>query len=356
MFIAQPPAVMTVPPAPAVERRVEVVSFTADVACAGRPIDRGGLLAPRAVVATRFGAVSPPAGPSTYRYTFEIDQQGRARTIRRVPTASPGYYIDASDLAPSLAASRFTGGARSDCSATYTATAAPIEAAAPALLYELASTANPPSTPELWEAVRPAGSNCARNPGRYLRLNMPAFERIAQPQGTASWVFLAYDVDRSGRPGNVRVLGSSGNAALDRAGVRALTDNRYAPGPGYRGCTYHFFHSGAAPGGSPELPPGTPADIADAPGCAVDPKSIAGLIGGGAYPVAFSRRRIEGVAAIGYDTAPWGAVGNVRVLASEPDESFGEAARASLSAGRVAESETGRRGCVQRVRFRLPVE
>lgn len=98
----------------------------------------------------------------------------------------------------------------------------------------------------------------------------------------------------------------------------------------------------------------TPLDTGDQPGCIVDPKSIPGLLDGSAYPRAFSRRGIEGAAVIGYDTAPWGAVGNVSVLGSEPDEAFGDTARNALSNARVVESDSGRRGCVQRVKFKLP--
>lgn len=139
-------------------------------------------------------------------------------------------------------------------------------------------------------------------------------------------MFLAFDVDGDGTPRHVRVLGSSGDPALDRAGIVALADNRYAPGPGYRGCTYHFFHNGPSDRPSPALPADAPADTGDQPGCKVDPKSIAGLLDGSAYPRSFWRRRIEGVAVVSYDTAPWGAIGNVKVVASEPDELFGSIA------------------------------
>lgn len=84
--------------------------------------------------------------------------------------------------------------------------------------------------------------------------------------------------------------------------------------------------------------------------------SVRPLGGNNTYPQAFSRRRVEGVAAVSYDTAPWGAVGNVKVVASEPDEAFGEAARNAIANSRVAENDVGHRNCFRKVRFKLPSE
>jgi TonB family protein len=360
MFTALPPAAISVPAPPVAQRTVTILSFDAVATCGGQQLPSDALVRPRSVVATRFGPSPQAAAQDKYRYSFAIGADGRARTIRRDPVALyAGYYNDTSDLAPSLAASRFaTGMPQADCSVTYTARSLPIEAAPAQLLYELASLPDAGSAPELWDRLRPAGSDCGRGPGQYRRLNLPAFERLDQAPGTSSWTFLAFDVDPSGRPRNVRTLASAGNGQLDRMGIRALSDNRYAPGPGYRGCTYHFHRigPGTSPTASPSLPSDAPADSGDLRGCVVDPKSIAGLLGGSAFPNAFLRRRIAGVAVVSYDTAPWGALGNVKVVAAEPDEAFGEAARAALSNARVSESDTGRRGCVRRIRFQPPPE
>ena len=360
-MLVAPPAVISVPPPPIVSQgqRTEIVAFQPDsLTCGSEPVASSGLVRPLSVVSTRYlpAGVEPPA-PS-YGFTFAIDAQGYARTIRRDAAAPSGFYVDTSDLAPALAASRFPAGApRASCSIRYRVSLSPVETAAMQTVYELAS--RPETTGYLAairDRVRPAGSTCPGEPGQYRRLNLPAFERLPRPANGLAWVFLAFDVDRAGKPGNVRILGTSGDAGLDRAGVSALLDNRYAPGPGYRGCTYHFFHAGQIDRPSPALPADAPADNGDEPGCMVDPKSIAALLDGSAYPRPFSRRRIEGVAVVSYDTAPWGAVGNARVLASEPDEAFGSVARNAFSNARVAESDQGRRGCVRRVRFRLPPE
>ncbi len=354
-------AILSIPvlPVPPEGPRTDVVSFRAgEVACADGPVAPERIVTPFPAVSTRYGAAVGGTIAPTYRLTFAIDAEGRARTIRRESVAPSSWFVDASDLAPALAASQFPAGApRTGCSVRFAATTEPVETAPMPVLYELASRPDTTgSARALFERVRPAGSNCPSQPGQYRRLNLPPFETLPRSPGGPSWVFLAFDVDRAGKPGNVRILGTSGNAALDRAGRGALLANRYAPGAGYQGCTYHFFLSGASDRPAPDLGPDSPADTGDEPGCVVDPRSISGLLDGSAYPRPSLRRRIEGVAVIGYDTAPWGALGNLRVIASEPDDSFGDTARNILSNARVTGNAAGRRGCVQRVRFKLPPE
>jgi hypothetical protein len=345
------------PPALPGYSRAEVVSFTADqISCADGSVSAIDFVRPLKTVWTRYGFSSYAAPPPTYRFEFAIDGQGHARTIRRDATSPPNYYFDISDLAPSLAASQFPAGAPHDkCSVRYKASFNPIATAALSELYELASR---PETagdaPGLYERVRPAGSTCPGEPGQYRRLNLPAFERMRPVVGDPAWVFFAFDVDVGGKPTNVRVLGASGDAELDAAGRRALLANRYAPGAGYRGCTYHFHLSNVTKHPAPDLPADAPSSTADQSGCMIDPKSISGLLDGSAYPKPFARRRIEGVAIVGYETASWGAIGNVKVLMSEPDEVFGAIARDAFSNAHVTEGSSGRRSCVERVRFKLP--
>ena len=360
MFVA-PPVLLSVPAPPTIpqQQRTEIVAFAPDrVRCGGETVAAPRLVRPTSVVSTRYSPAGTDTPALTYRFTFAIDAQGHARTIRREAAAPSTYYVDTGDLAPSLAASQFPARApREGCSVVYLASVSPIETAALQTLYELASRPDTRgSVLTIRERIRPAGSTCPGEPGQYRRLNFPAFERLPPPADGWAWSFLAFDVDSAGQPRHVRVLGSSGDTALDRASIAALADNRYAPGPGYRGCTYHFFHNGPSDRLSPELPADAPADTGNQPGCKIDPNSIAGLLDGSAYPRSFWRRRIEGVAVVSYDTAPWGAVGNVKVVASEPDELFGSIARGAFSNARVAESDQGRRGCVQHVRFRLPLD
>ncbi|MEN2786276.1 TonB family protein [Sphingomonas qilianensis] len=68
------------------------------------------------------------------------------------------------------------------------------------------------------------------------------------------------------------------------------------------------------------------------------------------YPANYRRRGIEGGAVVSYDVAPWGAVGNLKVVASEPTSDFGEAATAMLAGAARTSSAIGASGCIDRVR------
>ena len=68
------------------------------------------------------------------------------------------------------------------------------------------------------------------------------------------------------------------------------------------------------------------------------------------FPEPFRKRSIEGWAIVRYDVAPWGAVGNVKVLESQPSEDFGKQATIMLQNAALPPSR-GMTGCVDRVRY-----
>ena len=72
------------------------------------------------------------------------------------------------------------------------------------------------------------------------------------------------------------------------------------------------------------------------------------------FPEPFRRRPFEGWAVVRYDVAPWGATGNIEVLASEPAAAFGEQAKRVIASATKAPLSSGMAGCVDRVLFRLP--
>nr|WP_246586786.1 TonB family protein [Stakelama flava] len=72
------------------------------------------------------------------------------------------------------------------------------------------------------------------------------------------------------------------------------------------------------------------------------------------FPAGFRRRAIEGWAVVRFDVAPWGETGDVEVIASEPADVFGDAAKTIVSQARLPKSDASRIGCVERVRFKLP--
>ena len=71
------------------------------------------------------------------------------------------------------------------------------------------------------------------------------------------------------------------------------------------------------------------------------------------YPENFRRRGIEGWAVIAFDLAPWGAVGNAKVVAAEPAAEFGEAAQRIVLGSAAASSKKGYSNCVVRVRYAM---
>ena len=71
------------------------------------------------------------------------------------------------------------------------------------------------------------------------------------------------------------------------------------------------------------------------------------------FPDPWRRRAIEGWAIVTFDVAPWGEVGNTRVVASEPAAAFGEQAVRLLRGATKPASATGYSGCFERVRFVL---
>ena len=70
-------------------------------------------------------------------------------------------------------------------------------------------------------------------------------------------------------------------------------------------------------------------------------------------PEVFRRRGIEGWAVIAFDLAPWGAVGNAKVVAAEPAAEFGEAAQRIVFGSATAPSKQGYTNCIVRVRYAM---
>lgn len=178
----------------------------------------------------------------------------------------------------------------------------------------------------------------------------PDLATIPQPAGTSSFSMIAFDIDAQGKPTNVRVEASGGNAALDAAAIRATANSRFAPG-GRTGCRFPYFQRHS----DPILPPPPPAAAdfrkPDARCETLAPWTLPPRM---TFPEPFARRVIEGWAIIGYDVAPWGATGNVTVLASEPAAAFGEEAKRIVAVSKRPPSAQGASGCVERVMFKLP--
>ena len=294
-----------------------------------------------------------PQRPVSVR--FRLDDTGRPLGLTLVPPGPPG--VDATDLLPALAVSRFAPGAeRRDCEILVDVEVSRVSAAPLPLLHQylvLGANRSPWAASvsrTAFDRTIPPASDCFR-PAPYVRLRAyPAFETIAQAPGTMSYSMTAFDIDAAGRPVNVRVTDSSGNAELDRQALEAVSQSRFQPGA-RRGCTYPYWRRGEETVSAPE-PPAHAALRPEDADCPED-RRLANLPPL-QFPPGFERRNVEGWAVVRYDVAPWGATGNVRALAVEPAAPFGEWAVNIVRQARQPESERGYRGCVARVRFVLP--
>lgn len=277
-------------------------------------------------------------------FAFAIDEGGRPISIAR---RGEGNMAHAEDTGPALAASRFAPGAiRSDCTITYTPRTAPLDAAPVPELMSYSMNRKSIRLPR--EAMRRiGGGNCGERPvpGPLLRA-YPDFRKLANTPGRRDWAMVGYDLDASGRPVNVRIVGGTGHAALDAASLDAVGKSRFASGE-REGCRYPYWLNPGVVEAPPMPPKGAlePADAAcDArDGFARPPRLI--------FPEPYRRRAIEGWAIVSYDVASWGEIGNVKVLEAQPSEDFGKQAVRMMENAEARTSGQGMTGCVDRIRF-----
>ncbi|UZK66764.1 energy transducer TonB [Sphingomonas sp. M1-B02] len=302
-------------------------------------------------VATGWGG--PTASSQAVSLRFRIDATGRPLGIERLG-AGGSYLSGAEDLAPALAALRFAlGEARDNCVVRFAPRHIPIPSAPTALLaryYGMPHRAGPHDR-RIYKALVPTGADCTWPSPEPRALHYPPYSDIEQAPGTSSFIVLGYDLDARGKPVRVRTIASAGNVALDRASVAAIERSRFAPGA-RTGCVTRFYRRQNVPIPAPAIP--EPAPFVAGPLCKDLPdwSQKPNLV----FPDPYRRRAIEGWAIIGFDVAPWGATGNVRVLASEPSADFGIAAKTIVERARLPNSPTGRSGCAEKVRFLLPAK
>jgi TonB family protein len=297
-----------------------------------------------------------PTDPAPVALAFDVDASGRPVNIRRTAVRGDPAAVDTGDVAPAFSLWRFQpGAARQSCQIRFAIAVERVADAELPLLYRYLALQRP-NVPGFnamvgraaFARIQPAGSNCRSLPsGAPREQHHPAFETIPPAPGTSSFGFFGFDIAADGTTRNVRVIHSDGNAELDRQSLEALAKWRFAPGA-RSGCVYSYNRRQTdpvpAPAGGP-LPGHAPTGAR----CRAEPRWVEPLKP--AFPPPFNRRSIEGWAVIGYDVAPWGETGNVRVIASEPAEQFGLAAASVIRRATKPASPTGFTGCVQRVRF-----
>jgi TonB family protein len=287
---------------------------------------------------------------------FRIGRDGRPLAILQSSQARRGP--DESDLAAAFAAWRFAPGReRASCEIRFHAEPVPVARAPERSLYRYLVARRlrqlPWGDPVLRAAdrrVAPSGTVCADGRLGDWQVAYPEWRRIAQPPGTFSWTYLRADVSAEGVPHDAAVIGSSGNAVMDRESIAAVERSRYAA-VARRGCLFYYIRFPITPLEAPPMPP--VQDFRQGRASCRHPERLWAEVPDPDYPPAMRLRRIEGWAIVRYDLTAEGQVRTATVAAAEPAAPFGEAALAAVSLARAKPSAEGRRGCVARVVFRM---
>ncbi|WP_165186231.1 energy transducer TonB [Caulobacter soli] len=369
LLIASPvfAAVSTSPPASGAPS-LDLIVFAPpprEATCAGgraTPVLEAAALHPRAVpTASTIAPVIASLAPSEETVvtakaskddvlTFAIDADGRPTDIRKV---GPGRSSDASD--PSIAALaswRFASGApASGCQVALTSQRVPLVQARRADLLELIAFERRNTPPAVREAVSKVG-DCGLAPRRLPKtIAYPDLRRFNDRDLNPAWAAVTYDIDADGAPRDVRVETQSGDPALADAAAAAIAGSRFQPGKPVKACYGTFA---ATPRDTP-APPRPTLTSFERPGDKCDvTKAALNLPAAKNYPRAYAARKVAGWAYLRFDVAPWGQVGNVEVLASEPSAAFGEAARGLLWSAHPAAPAEGYRGCIVPVVYAIP--
>ena len=293
-------------------------------------------------------AVTDPQRVRSVAYRFAIDEAGRPHSIARADNAFTPF---AQDIGPALAASRFPAGAkRAACTVRYTPQFASLEQAPVA---DLAAYSIFPAGPKLpkagWDRLGAVG-NCRDRPRPAPLLRaFPDFSKVTATPGVRDWALIAFDTDAEGRPVDARVAHGTGNADLDAAAVEAVRASRFTGGA-RTGCLYPYWRAAGR-----LTAPDKPDQGQIRPADATCPAKIEWAIRpNSSYPPAYRKRAIEGWAILSFDAAPWGEIGNVKVLDAQPSADFGQQAIQTLRRRRVAPSAQGATRCVETVKFKMP--
>ncbi|HEX8387474.1 MAG TPA: energy transducer TonB [Sphingomonas sp.] len=337
-----PPPIITMPVMDGRAERHLVTWSAGPILCAGEPVSPTLAPSPLPSVGARFPG---QRSDQVVRLSFAIGSDGRPIDIAE-PT---GFRtVDTPDLGPALAASRFAAGApRTGCAIWFTPTRSDFASADPTELMGL--TILPTGgrlPPDAWKRVEPASTTCSDPPPDVLVRAFPEFKKIPQAAGTFGWTMVGFDINAAGKPVRARRVAGTGNAVLDREAAAAVERSRFEAGA-RQGCLYPYWRRGEN-----LVAPEPPTEASLRPAGATCPEKTEWerppIY---AFPDNFRRRHVEGWAVVGYDVAPWGEIGNPRVLAAQPAAVFGESAIRVLRGAAKKASPQGYTGCVDRVRF-----
>jgi TonB family protein len=292
--------------------------------------------------------------PRAVEMRFTLDADGRPIGISPSEfTISSGYsFVPDADLTPAFSLWRFASGRGGvACTMTFTPRTRPIADASDADILRVSALRGAMGAAQraVFDRIRQIDCGGARRPQPLLRA-YPDRARLPREAGSPSYAVVGFDIDADGVPAQVAIVTSSGNAAFDRAAIDAAERGRYPGGQPRQRCTIPMLL-----GPTPVAAPPSPDTASFRPEGANCPDKIDWAQPFAKnYPDAFRRRSIEGWAVVGFDLAPWGTPGEIKILASEPAQAFGDAARRIIQSARAKASASGARGCVTKIHFRMP--
>lgn len=284
-----------------------------------------------------------PPGPDTVTIRFSIDADGRPFGI--TAQSDPRSRFHMRDLMPSLRASRFAvSSPQTGCSITYTPQTITIDEASLETLARFGVAQRLRMPKEVWTRISPGNCNDSPRLAPLVRA-YPDFRTLTRQQGTRQWTYVSYDIDAEGVPINLATPLSSGYGALDAEARAAAAAGRYAGGP-RTGCLQAWW-TGAETIPAPPMPPEEKSNQAceSKDRWEKEPRLV--------FPSNYQQRAIEGWAVLRFDVAPWGEIGAIEVLDAQPSSEFGEAAVNVVKNAKFKPLESGLKGCIDRVVFRI---
>lgn len=297
---------------------------------------------------TSSGAALPLSQPGQ-SFVFSVDADGAVTDLKRGPGFTP-WRTDGQ--AAAIASWRFAPnapakGCRFDLAPVQTTLAE----TAPAQLFEILAFERRAAPPAVRQALEKAG-DCGRAPRRAPRvMAYPDLRDFNDKSISPAWAGVRYDIDANGVVRDVRIVAQGGDMAFAKATASSIAKSRFQSGSARTGC---FAALAAKPKATPRI---FRPDIKtfERPGdaCEISREAL-NLPQTKAFPPVYAAHGVTGWAIVRFDVAPWGQIGNVEVVASQPTEAFGAAARGLIQNARPAAPATGYRGCLAPVVYDIP--
>lgn len=292
---------------------------------------------------------SPPAPPTADTYTFSIDAEGAVIDLTRLsmPTMWPG-----DEQAAALATWRFAAGAPAKgCRLDLTPTTVALSEASPAKLFEIIALQGRQAPPVVSEALSKRG-DCHKQPVRRPQIVVyPDLRAFDNTSIAPAWAGIQYGIDANGAVRDVTIVARHGEAAFADTAAASVTESRFLSGSPRTACYAVFSASTRATPARPR--PELKAYKRPGDTCEVTREAL-NIPEAKMYPPAYAARKVPGWAILRFDVAPWGAVGNIEVLASQPSDAFGAAARNLVANARPNPPASGYRGCLVPVIYAIP--